>query len=171
MADVLDVAEQILITKGPTDTYSLQKLVYYSHAYHLAKYQRPLFSDEIQAWANGPAVPTLFQTHRGNFRVSSVGGDPSNLAASESESISMALRFYGDHDSTWLVSQTHTEAPWIDARQGLDPGARGSSPISDEAISKYFDQIFNDPEIDEALADAESDPGVTVGQLYARYKQ
>jgi hypothetical protein len=82
----------------------------------------------------------------------------------------MALRFYGDHDSAWLVAQTHTEPPWIDARHGLDPSDRGSTQITDEAIAKYFDEVFNDPEVVEALDNTSSDTGVTVGELYARYQ-
>jgi uncharacterized phage-associated protein len=171
MADVLDVAEQILQVKGPIDTFSLQKLVYYSHAYHLAKHEKPLFSETIEAWSNGPAVPSLFQKHRGNYRVNTVNGDPSHLSTDEAESVAMALRFYGNHGGAWLVTQSHTEPPWIDARQGLEPTDRGSNPITDEAILKYFYLIFNDPEVDAALASVDSDVGITVEEFRARYQK
>lgn len=169
MADVLDVAEQILQTKGPTDTYSLQKLVYYSYACHLARTHEPLFDSRIEAWINGPAVPALYREHKGNYKVSTVKGNPGNLDANELESVKTALRFYGDHDSTWLVMQTHMESPWIDARQDLGPKDRGSNQITDEALLAYFEGIFNDPEILGALNDAEEDPGLTIEELYARY--
>ncbi|WP_307850044.1 MULTISPECIES: type II toxin-antitoxin system antitoxin SocA domain-containing protein [unclassified Saccharopolyspora] len=37
----------------------LQKLVYYSQAWHLVWDERPLFDEPVQAWANGPVVPDL----------------------------------------------------------------------------------------------------------------
>ena len=37
----------------------LQKLVYYSQAWFLGIYQKPLFSDKIEAWVHGPVVPAL----------------------------------------------------------------------------------------------------------------
>ncbi len=169
MAYVLDVAEKILKDKGPTDTYSLQKLVYYAYACHLSRMQEPLFDSRIEAWINGPAVPALYREHKGNYRVSTVNGDPENLNSNELESVNTALRFYGDHDSTWLVTQTHMEPPWIDARKGLGPKDRGFNQITDEALLAYFEGIFNDPEVLGALRDAESDIGLYTDDLFTRY--
>jgi hypothetical protein len=103
--------------------------------------------------------------------VNTVNGDPSHLSTDEAESVAMALRFYGNHGGAWLVTQSHTEPPWIDARQGLEPTDRGSNPITDEAILKYFYLIFNDPEVDAALASVDSDVGITVEEFRARYQK
>jgi uncharacterized phage-associated protein len=168
MADVLDVAQEILRVKGPMSTFRLQKLVYYSQAYHVAKHGQPLFSAPIEAWVNGPAVPRLHQEHRGNFEVATVNGDPTRLSHGERQSIERALRFYGDHDSRWLVTQTHMEPPWVDARVGLGPSQRGSNLITPEALQRYFGKIFNDPEAENALTDAQKDSGHTPGELFSR---
>jgi hypothetical protein len=103
--------------------------------------------------------------------VSTVNGNPSKLTPVEAESVAMAIRFYGDHDSAWLVAQTHTEAPWTDARKGLEPTDRGSNVITNEAIMKYFYPIFNDSEVDEALAKATSGAGITVEEFRERYQK
>jgi len=169
MASVLDVAERILKDKGPIDTYSLQKLVYYSYACHLARTHEPLFDSRIEAWINGPAVPALYREHKGSRTVSTVNGNPDSLAVEELESVRTALRFYGDHDGAWLVNQTHMEPPWIDARHGLGPKDRGSNQITDESLLAYFEGIFNDPEVIGALEDAEVDSGLTAEQLLTRY--
>jgi uncharacterized phage-associated protein len=56
MAKVSDVAEYILEKVGETTAMKLQKLVYYSQAWHLAWTEQPLFKDKIEAWCNGPVI-------------------------------------------------------------------------------------------------------------------
>ena len=67
MASVNDVAQYVLNRIGYTSTMKLQKLVFYSQAYSLASTGKPLFEDRIEAWANGPVVPSLFSEHRGRY--------------------------------------------------------------------------------------------------------
>jgi uncharacterized phage-associated protein len=57
MVSVDDVAAYILEQRGPMSAMKLQKLVYYSQAWSLVWEDRPLFREEIQAWASGPVVP------------------------------------------------------------------------------------------------------------------
>lgn len=67
MATAIDVAEYILRQHGEMSAMKLHRLVYYSQGWHLAWEGHPLFEDEIQAWANGPVVPALYELHRGSF--------------------------------------------------------------------------------------------------------
>lgn len=53
MATVLDVASYILEKQGGTTAMKLQKLCYYSKAWHLVWEERPLFTNRNEAWANG----------------------------------------------------------------------------------------------------------------------
>ncbi len=66
-------------------TVKLQKLVYYSQAWHLVWEDRPLFPERIEAWANGPVVPDLYREHRGDFELTSwktrVYSEPQQLRA------------------------------------------------------------------------------------------
>jgi uncharacterized phage-associated protein len=39
----------------------VQKLLYYSQSLHLALYDEPLFSDEIQAWRLGAVCPEAYK--------------------------------------------------------------------------------------------------------------
>ena len=38
----------------------LQKILYYVQGYFLAKFDHPLFPDDIQAWTFGPVVPNVY---------------------------------------------------------------------------------------------------------------
>ena len=121
MARIFDVAEFILSKTGKISTWKLQKLVYYSQAWHLVWDEEPLFEAEIQAWANGPVCPDLYQRHRGSFNISTVKGKPTGLTDDERESVEAIVKYYGEYTGQQLSDFTHSEPPWKDAREGLSP--------------------------------------------------
>lgn len=147
MADVNDVAAAILDKTGEIDTFKLQKLVYYSQAWYRVWKSKPLFTDEIQAWAGGPVVPSLYSRHRGRFSVSEwPWGDPKRLTADELEVVESIVDAYGRLTGYQLSQLTHSEAPWIRAREGLAPGQRGSRIIELDDIYDYYSDLDQNPE-------------------------
>lgn len=168
-ADVFDVAEAVLQEAGPQDSYSLQKLVYYAQAVHLARRGAPLFDEPIKAWVNGPVVPALWHANKGSFIVRTVGGDPDRLRPSQEESVHRALRLYGGHSSDWLIAQTHLEPPWVNARRGLPRDDKSSPPIDLAEMATFYKAILDDPEVDAALTeiDAGFEVGLTADELRA----
>ena len=141
MATVADVAEYILRSWGPMSAWKLQKLVYYSQAWHSVWEDRPLFNARIEAWANGPVVRDLYNIHAGRFTVKSVDGNPASLDASESETIDVVLLHYGDKSSQYLSDLTHMEDPWRKARVGVPDGERSTNEITLESISEYYGSL------------------------------
>jgi uncharacterized phage-associated protein len=169
-ASVVDVAEAILSRhEEPLSTFSLHKLVVYAQAYHLAFHGEPLFTERIEAWVNGPAVPDLYRAHVRAFAITTVRGDPDALNAGQRESIDRILAFYGGHPGDWLVAQTHLEAPWLRAREGLGENERGNREITVGALRDYYKEIFNDPAVEDAYAAARAGTGLTSDELRARY--
>src|SRR5262245_26793922 len=131
MASAHDVAAYILQKQGEMTAMKLQKLVYYAQAWSLVWDEEPLFKERIEAWANGPVIPALYERHRGQFKVASWEvGNPGKLTAPQRKSVDAVLRYYGPRTSQWLSDLTHREEPWLEARQGLGPGERGSAVIS-----------------------------------------
>ena len=144
MATVFDVAAYILKNHGPMTAMKLQKLVYYSQAWSLVWDERPLFRAQIQAWANGPVVPALYEHHRGKFRVSRSdfpNANPNSLTRDEKETVQAVLSHYGNKTSQQLSDLTHSERPWKEARGGLSPGVRGRTPITRSAIAEYYESL------------------------------
>lgn len=121
----------------------LQKLVYYSQAWHLVWADETLFTDRIEAWANGPVVPLLYEKHKGKFTVEAgcFGGDANRLTKAQRESVDSVLAAYGDKTSQWLSNLTHMEAPWMDARTGIPDGERGTNEISAAAMHEYYSAL------------------------------
>lgn len=141
-AKVMDVAAYILKKLGPVTAMKLHKLLYYSQAWSLVWDDEPLFSEKIEAWANGPVISELYQHHKGQFQLSEwPEGEPENLTETQRETIDAVLEFYGDKKSMWLSELTHKEQPWRDARKGLLPLERGNEEISWAAMAEYYGSL------------------------------
>jgi uncharacterized phage-associated protein len=145
MANVHDVAAYILSRTGTISAMKLQKLVYYSQAWSLVWDDRPLFEERIQAWANGPVVPALYDLHRGQFRVSQwPEGDPGKLDAAAIDTIDAVLDYYKGFNAQELSDLTHRGRPWKDARRGLPDGERGDREITLESMMEYYSSLSKD---------------------------
>ncbi len=150
MATAHDVAAYILQRTGPITAMKLQKLAYYSHAWHLVWEERPLFRERIEAWANGPVVRELYKEHRGRFSVDSWPlGNPDALDTGERSSVDAVLDFYGKRSAHELSELTHREAPWRRARRSLSSGARSDAAINDADMFEYYDALTTAAEGDK----------------------
>lgn len=149
MARVHDVAAYILSKLGQMSTMKLQKLAYYSQAWHLVWAEEPLFAERIEAWANGPVVPVLFHAHKGRFSVAEWRqGDPGRLDKREAGTIDAVLATYGHLDGRQLSYLTHEERPWRDARHGLGPTETSHVEITPDAMQDYYKGV---EEADDAV--------------------
>jgi uncharacterized phage-associated protein len=139
MARVDDVAAYILERQGAMSTWKLQKLVYYSQAWHLVWEEAPLFEDTIEAWANGPVVRSLYDRHRGYFSTATWNaGDARTLSDDERTTVDAVLQTYGPMSGADLSALTHREPPWREARAGLEDGERSNRQITPQAMAEYY---------------------------------
>ena len=142
MASVFDVAAYVLERQGRMTTWKLQKLVYYCQAWSLVWDDDSLFSEEIEAWANGPVVRELYDAHRGNYRISCLRkGCPETLTETQRDTADAVLAFYGDKSPQWLSDLTHMETPWQLARRGIPDGERGNKVIPKESLAEYYGSL------------------------------
>jgi uncharacterized phage-associated protein len=142
MASVHDLAAYILHKTGKITAIKLQKLLYYSQAWSLVWDDRPIFAARIEAWANGPVIPSIFRLHQGSYYVSTwPSGDKNALRLQERETVNAVLGKYGHKSSQWLSELTHREKPWIDARQGLGGLERGAREITKAAMADYYSSL------------------------------
>jgi uncharacterized phage-associated protein len=139
MRTVHDVAAYVLELRGSMSAMKLQKLVYYSQAWSLALTGRPLFSEEIQAWAHGPVVYELFDRHRGQFVVTGwPAGDPRRLQPEARSLVEAVAGYYGTLPAETLSAMTHAEAPWKLARAGVPEGSRSGAVITHESMARFY---------------------------------
>lgn len=116
----------------------LQKLAYYSQAWALVWFDRPLFGDRIEAWKKGPVTPALYEREKSHALV----GNPANLGVDDVEVIRAVLSVYGDKPADWLSRLTHRETPWRQARGVLPPDAPSSNEIAQPSIRKYYGEVL-----------------------------
>lgn len=146
MASVFDVANYVLGKTGKTTSMKLQKLVFYCQAYSLAWDGKPLFSEDFQAWANGPVCRELFDSHKGLFEIQKCmyADYTYDFDQDEIETMDAILNAYGDKKPYWLVELTHNEAPWIEARKGVAAGMPSSTVIEKERIQEFYSGLVSD---------------------------
>ncbi len=144
MVSVFDAAKYITEKCGEISAMKLQKLMYYCQAWNLVWQEDPLFSDEFEAWANGPVLPAIYNSHRGQFKVSSETfpeGDAARLSKVERANVDKVLGFYGEKTAQWLSNLSHQEDPWLRARGATEVGAFCDAVILKSAIHEYYSAL------------------------------
>ncbi len=141
MANVIDVACYALKKLDNSSTMKLQKIVYYSQALHLVRFGTPLFSEDIEAWRNGPVVPALFRRHAHEFVISDgYFGDcvESALSEQEQKTIDCVVDKLRSKTGKELSELTHSEDPWRCARGDIPDNQASSNVISTEAMRIFY---------------------------------
>ncbi|MBI3661669.1 MAG: SocA family protein [Acidobacteria bacterium] len=128
---------------SPVSNLKLQKLLYYSQAWHLALFKKPLFNDEIEAWVHGPVVPQVFRFYRDYKWASISKGDPSTLRSNIEAHLEEVWRAYGHLSGYDLERLTHSEDPWRQARQGIAPDESSHAVISKESMQRFYASRLN----------------------------
>lgn len=146
-------------SKGDTvSPKKLQKLVYYTEAWHLVHFQKPIIDENFEAWVHGPVVPELYQElkkfgfniieiinnelNSANERINKVV-KKNNISEDQLELIISVLNKYGSLSSFELEMLTHSEKPWIEARADFLPHQRCNNVISKEVMKDFYSSQLN----------------------------
>jgi uncharacterized phage-associated protein len=128
----------------------MQKLVYYAYAWTLAIEHTRLFQDKFQAWPNGPVIPDLYQQLKrygaSPIAIDFAGVGNESVQKQLMDKIPVAVRDVLDEvyetymplTAFELVSLTHNELPWKNARKDVAPTERSDNYITDEDILKQY---------------------------------
>ncbi|MBU3205111.1 DUF4065 domain-containing protein [Clostridium algidicarnis] len=123
----------------------LQKLCYYSQAWSLVWDDKPLFDEEFQAWAHGPANYEIYNKYRKykyhpiecpdeDYRLDKFSKD-------EKETLEAVWDSYGIYEAKYLEGLTHQEEPWIKARGNCSNGERCSNIITVESMKEFYSKF------------------------------
>jgi uncharacterized phage-associated protein len=131
----------------PISPMKLQKIVYFAHGLHLARYGKALINENIQAWEYGPVIPVIYHQFKkwGNNpitespKIGLLMGEKfipglDILDDDAEQTIRLAWDVTKEISASQLSNWSHTEgSPWSKTFNGV-----GSNPISNEEIKNYF---------------------------------
>lgn len=133
-----DVADVIIEQLGSAPTsMQLQKLLYYSQAWHLAITGQPLFDEECQAWENGPVVYEVWRERKPFSSRVPHGRTDVRMTKTADGIVGLVCAAYGSLTGDQLSALTHEEAPWSEARAGV-PARHGSNKAISRASMATF---------------------------------
>lgn len=123
-----------------TDAMSLQKLLYYAQAWHLAVTGEPLFDEQFKAYKDGPVVPQVRHTRMEQSSRKRSGQDLTGIELDELSSnlLDLVIASYGSMSAEELSALTHAERPWLEARGDLPDDAPGNAPLSPESMARFY---------------------------------
>ncbi|WP_430295581.1 Panacea domain-containing protein [Sinomonas sp. B1-1] len=138
MDSALDVGAYIAQRYDIRDAPTIQLLAYYSQAWALVWSGRPLFADEIEAWADGPVVRSIYAAEKAaDLTVRHV-----DLSEDAQETVEAVCRFYvRDGRLTVPPPSSSSAEPWR-AVAGMAQQAGLSRPVvSQAAMRRYYARL------------------------------
>jgi uncharacterized phage-associated protein len=116
----------------------LAKLLYLAQANYLASTSRRLFTEDVEAYENGPVVHSEWQRHPGRqiiaVREDFKAADDSELPADVVEFLDAVWAKYKDFSASQLWKLTHDQDPW---KVNYEPNGY-RIPIPDRDMAIYF---------------------------------
>ena len=116
----------------------LQKILYFAQAYYLAKFNKPLFNNNIEAWEYGPVVPDVYRKFKkyGSNPII-LEEDESSLSEKDKEILKEVWETFGGYSASRLVDIAHAHTPWKDAYDSED------KIISNKSLGEYYRPLLN----------------------------
>lgn len=166
MAKAMDVAN-FFIDMASKDMNSdlmtnlrLQKLLYFSQAWCLARYHKPLFPEDFTAWQFGPIVRNVYDQFnsygRNPIKEKNGAYDSESFTDNELSVLIDVLSYYGKYATSSLVDMSHKTDPWRKHEE-----CKETIPIDE--IEEYFSRQERPfYTLDEALQALPIDKGKTM---------
>ena len=124
-------------------TMQLLKLVYIAHGWMLGLYDKPLISDEVEAWQYGPVIPNLYKEIKsyGGGPVESINlGEKTDLNEQEKETLQQVFDEYSGLSGFSLSAITHTKrTPWYEVWHENKYNLK----IPNHLIKNYYKELAN----------------------------
>lgn len=122
MTDVFNVAKFFIkmANADENDTITnlrLNKLLYFAQAWHLVRYDSPLFQDDFEAWNLGPVIPCVYRKYKnyGKNNIDFIAEDYDSdvFCSNELDLLFDVLDYYNKYSTSELVNMTHLKgSPW-----------------------------------------------------------
>lgn len=130
----------------------LQKILFFAHAWHLAKYNEPLIGQNFEAWQYGPVVRVVYEQLKifknqpitaFLTKINAESGEfveaRTNISDEKRIFLSNLFNYYSQFHAFKLVDLTHEQdGPWEKAWKTAGDGAVPGMLISNESIRLWI---------------------------------
>ena len=119
----------------------LQKILYFTQAWHLVNFNRPIFNEPIEAWAYGPVIRSVYENYK-RFKNSPIDirvlpSQVPTFPKRQSELLEEVYEIYMKFPAYALVNMTHNDDPW---KNNFIKGGSNCIPITE--IRKYYNDLY-----------------------------
>ncbi len=134
--------------EGCMTNLKLNKLVYFAQAWSLAKLNKSLFEEDIQAWPHGPVIPSVYRAFSpcGRERIAETAGEyDDNIYSDEERDLLLdVLEKYCSYSALGLRALTHKKgSAWFQSYSETRTNKIPKDIIKDDVKDDYLDS-FND---------------------------
>ena len=149
MYSIYQIASWFFAKEYAMSSKKLQKLCWYAYSWYIALNSDPEDGEHLEklidvpgaeAWVHGPVFRNLYTDFKYNGYTET---KKANIESLDEETLSFLERIwsvYGSFNGDQLEEMTHNEAPWINARKGLDKFESSTKLINDNDI---FEEYLN----------------------------
>jgi len=147
---IFDIAD-FFRSKETMTHKKLQKLVYYAYAWYIALNNEE--KDKInvrlcnkcrfEAWVHGPVCPLLYGKFSDHFgMVEKYTGKLNELIDGEIKKFLESIyKIFGKYTGDELEVMTHSEMPWQNARDSLQPSEPSNKEILESDMFVYYNSL------------------------------
>lgn len=131
---------KIMMDEASADSINnskLQRFLYYAQGCVLALTGKPLFSDRIVAWEQGPAVPNIYNIYRpygDNGIPYTYDYEIGMVDKQTTEILEQVYEVFAQYSAYGLSKKSKEETPWKTTERGKE--------ISLEKIKQYFSENY-----------------------------
>ncbi|MBO9614849.1 MAG: DUF4065 domain-containing protein [Dyadobacter sp.] len=127
--------------------YEAPKLVFYTQAWHIAVFDKPIFEEDFQAWIHGPVLPSLYERYksfqwrpiqRNDLDEVSLQALQGSFSSSIQEILIDVISEYFHKDAFALEQSTYAEVPWQIAKGKLAADEACTNVIEKTTIHDYY---------------------------------
>lgn len=120
MYSAFDIAKYFITLASPEQedfitNLKLQKLLYYAQGFYLAMFDKPLFTEKIEAWQYGPVVPEIYHHYKqytSQFIPQPEDFNPEQYDKATQDLLNEVYEVYGQYTAPALRHLTDQELPW-----------------------------------------------------------
>ncbi|MDC4240683.1 DUF4065 domain-containing protein [Clostridium tertium] len=141
MITIFEVAD-FFLSKVEMSQKKLQKMCYYAYAWYLTLYDEMLFDNgKFEAWIHGPVNIELYHRYKkyGWRSIPKSGGV--ELSEDIEEFLNAIFNTFNEYTADQLETMTHDEAPWIEARNGIEADKPSNNKLDDEVIKNFYSKL------------------------------